>query len=88
SNLFCYGFELNFDHSLPTAKLEEMLDNVIEYYAEKLPRKPEYQATKLTKLDRTYMFYVYVEDPKDIFTLQPKMLKEIIQAWEKAKTQS
>lgn len=88
SNLFCYGFELNFDHSLPTEKLEEMLDNVIECYAEKLPRKPEYQATKLTRLDRTYMFYIYVEDPKDIFTLQPKMLKKIIQAWEKAKTQS
>jgi len=88
SNLFCYGFELNFDHSLPTEKLEEMLDNVIKCYTEKLPRKPEYQATKLTRLDRTYMFYIYVEDPKDIFTLQPKMLKEIIQSWDKAKTQS
>ncbi|MDI6905158.1 MAG: mechanosensitive ion channel [Candidatus Bathyarchaeia archaeon] len=88
SNLFCYGFELNFDHSLPTEKLEEMLDSVIERYTEKLPKKPEYQLTKLTRLERNYMFYIYVEDPRDIFILQPQLLKEITQSWDKAKTQS
>jgi len=85
SNLYCYGFELSFDHSLPTEKLEELLDKVIGRYAEMLPKKPEYQATKLTRLDRSYIFYIYVEDPKDIFILQPKIMREIIQAWEKAK---
>ena len=85
SNLYCYGFELSFDHSLPTEKLEELLDKVIGRYAEMLPKKPEYQATKLTRLDRSYIFYIYVEDPKDIFILQPKIMREIIQAWDKAK---
>lgn len=88
SRLFCYGFELGFDHSLPTEKLEDTLDSVIERYAEKLPKKPEYQLTKLTRLERNYMFYIYVEDPRDIFILQPKLLREITQAWDKAKTQS
>ncbi len=88
SNLFCYGFELNFDHSLPTEKLEEMLDNVIERYAEKLPRKPEYQLTKLTRSERNYMFYIYVEDPRDIFILKSQLLREISQVWEKVKTSS
>jgi small conductance mechanosensitive channel len=87
SNLFCYGFELTFDHRLPTEKLEQILDSVIEHYAEKLPRKPEYQPTKLTSFARHYMFYFYVEDPKDIFTLQPQLLKEITQAWDRTKTQ-
>jgi small conductance mechanosensitive channel len=87
SNLFCYGFELTFDHRLPTEKLEQILDSVIEHYAEKLPRKPEYQPTKLTNFARHYMFYFYVEDPKDIFTLQPQILKEITQAWDRTKTQ-
>ena len=86
SNLFCYGFELTFDHSLPTEKLEEILDNVIERYAEKLPRKPEYQPTKLTSFARHYVVYIYVEDPRDIFVLQPQLVKEITQAWDKAKT--
>jgi small conductance mechanosensitive channel len=83
--LYCYGFELNFDHSLPTEKLEEILDSVIERYAEVLPKKPEYQAVKFTRLDRNYKFYIYVEDPKDIFILQPKILREIIETWDKAK---
>jgi len=87
SNLFCYGFELTFDHRLPTEKLEELFDSVIEHYAEKLPRKPEYQPTKLTSLARHYMFYFYVEDPRDIFVLQPQLVKEITQTWDKTKTQ-
>jgi small conductance mechanosensitive channel len=85
---FCYGFELGFDHSLLTEKLEEVLDSVIELYAEKLPKRPEYQLTKLTRLERNYMFYIYVEDPRDIFVLQPQFLREITLAWDKARTQS
>lgn len=85
SKLYCYGFELNFDHSLSTEKLEELLNNIVEYYSEKLPKKPEYQAAKLTRLERNYIFYFYVEDPRDIFTIKPKILREIIQAWDNAK---
>jgi len=88
SNLYCYGFELTFDHRLTTEKVEELLERVIQHYAEKLPRKPEYQITKLTSFARHYMFYIYVEDPKDILILQPQLVREIIQAWDKAKIQS
>jgi small conductance mechanosensitive channel len=88
AKIFCYGFELGFDHSLPTEKLEEVLDGVIERYAEKLPKKPQYQLAKLTRLDRNYVFYIYVEDPRDIFILQPQLLREITQAWDEAKPQS
>jgi len=87
SNLFCYGFELTFDHRLPTEKLEELLDSAIEHYAEKLPRKPEYQLTKLTSFARHYMFYIYVENPREIFVIQPQIVKEITQAWDQTKTQ-
>ena len=87
SNLFCYGFELTFDHRLPTEKLEELLNSVIERYAEKLPRKPEYQPAKLTSFARHYMFYFYVEDPRDIFVIQPQIVREITQAWDQTKTQ-
>jgi len=81
--LYCYSFEVSFDHTLPTRKLEKAFDEVIERYAEKLPRKPEYGMTKLTQLARSYMFYLYVESPEDIFTLQPTFLKEITEGWEK-----
>lgn len=88
AKVFCYGFELGFDHSLPTEKLEEVLDGVIERYAEKLPKKPEYQLTRLTRLERNYIFYIYAEDPRDIFILQPRLLTEITRAWDEAKSQS
>jgi small conductance mechanosensitive channel len=87
SKLFCYSFELAFDHRLPTEKLEDLLDSVIERYAEKLPRKPEYQQSKLANFSRNYMFYFYVEDPTDIFVLQPQLVKEITKAWDKARPQ-
>ncbi|MBC7130532.1 mechanosensitive ion channel family protein [Candidatus Bathyarchaeota archaeon] len=85
SKLYCYSFELNFDHSLPTEKLEELLDKVIERNAEILPRKPEYHISKLTKLERNYTFYIYVEDPEDIFKLYPIILREIIQECDEAR---
>jgi len=62
----------SFDHSLPAKKLEELLDKVADRYAETLPKKPGFKTTKLTRLDRTYMFYIYVEDPQDIFRYQTK----------------
>lgn len=87
SKLFCYGFELTFDHRLPVEKLEELVNGIIERYAEKLPRKLEYQATNLTSFARHYMFYIYVEDPRDIFMLQPQLVREITQAWDKNQAQ-
>jgi len=88
SRLYCYSFELSFDHSLPTNKLEKTFDKVIKRYEEKLPRKPEYGMTKLMRLERHYMFYLYFKNPKDIFTQQPTFLKEITKAWDKAKASS
>jgi small-conductance mechanosensitive channel len=88
SNLFCYGLELTFDYSLSTEKLEALLNKVIERYTEKLPKKPEFMQSRLTSFARHYMFYIYVEDPKDIFVLQPQILKEITKELEKAKAKT
>ena len=82
--LYCYSFELSFPHSLPIDKVEEIFDRVIEQHKESLPRKPEYGMTKLTRLERYYMFYLYVKSPRDIFTVQPEFLREITEAWDKA----
>jgi len=85
SPLYCYNAELAFDHSLPTSQLEKMFDEVIERYAEKLPRKPEYVQLRLGAFDRTYVFYLYVRKPHDIFIIHPAFVKEITQAWDKAR---
>ncbi len=85
SSLFRYGFEMSFDYSVPLKKVEEILDKVAEDYAEKLPKKPEYDLVQLTTFSRNYVFYIYVKKPGDVFQLRPCILKDITQLWEEAK---
>lgn len=87
SNLFCYGFELGFDHRLSTEKLEKVIDNTINRYAKKLPRKPEYKMIGTTSFAKRYIIYIYVENPEDIFTFYPLLAREITQAWDEVVTQ-
>jgi len=84
--LYCYSFELGFSHTLSTTQLEKTFDKVIKQYAEKLPRKPEYAMTKINHFARNYIFYLYIESPRDIFTLQPLFVRDITKAWDEAIT--
>jgi len=85
SPLYCYTFDLAFDHSLPANQLEKTFDEVITQYSEKLPRKPEYVQLRMGAFDRSYAFYLYVKKPQDIFAIHPAFVKEITQAWDKAR---
>jgi len=85
SPLYCYTVDLAFDHSLPTSQLEKVFDEVIERYAKKLPRKPEYVQLKMGAFDRSYVFYLYVKEPHDIFDVHPTFVKEITEAWDRAR---
>jgi len=83
--MYCYSISLSFDHALSTEKLEKAFDTVIERYSDKLLRKPEYLMQGITAFERRYVFYLYVKDPKDVFAIQPSFVREITEAWEKAK---
>jgi len=85
SQLYCYTVELAFDHSLSTNQLEKTFDEVIERYVKKLPRKPEYVQLRMGAFDRSYAFYLYVKKPQDIFAVHPAFVKEITEAWDKAR---
>lgn len=86
-HLYCYDFELTFSHKLSAEQLEKIFDEVIEGYAEKLMKKPEYSITKITHIAKHYVFYLYVESPKDIFTLQPAFIRDITTARDEAVVQ-
>lgn len=86
--MYCYGIELAFDFSISTDMLEKVFDGVIEKYKERLPRKPQYTMLRVTSFARIYMFYLYVESPEDVFTLQPIFVRDITEAWEKAKVKT
>ncbi|HDI12114.1 MAG TPA: mechanosensitive ion channel family protein [Candidatus Bathyarchaeota archaeon] len=86
--LYCYAFEVVFDHSLPLAKLDEVFNAVINEYSKELPKQIEYKLIKLTRLERTYRIHLYVKRPEDIFTYYPRVLDEITRLWEKAKAEA
>jgi len=83
SALYCYTVELAFDHSLTTSQLEKTFNEVIERFAKRLARKPEYVQLRIGAFDRGYAFYLYVRKPQDIFTVHPAFVKEITEAWER-----
>ena len=83
--MYCYSISLSFDHALSTEELEKTFDGVIDRYSDKLPRKPAYLMQGITASERRYVFYLYVKDPKDVFAIQPSFVREITEAWEKAK---
>ena len=83
--MYCYSIPLGFDHALTTEKLEKAFDSVIDRYADKLPKRPEYLMQGVTAFERRYVFYLYVKNPKDLFAVQPVFVREITEAWEKAR---
>jgi hypothetical protein len=83
--LYCYGVELAFDHKLPSAQLESVFDKVIAKYEKEMPLKPEYAQVSVGAFDRRYLFYLYVKRPQDVFTLHPKFVREVTEAWDKAR---
>jgi len=82
---YCYSFEISFDHSIPTNRLHEIFDDIIEKYSGILPRKPEYTALSMDRSEKTYIFYMYFNDPEEIFTIQPRFLDDIMAAWDDAR---
>ena len=81
-NMYCYSFDIGFDHSVSTERLTDLFNRVFNTYASVLPRKPEYLLTALSGFTRVYTVYLYVEKPRDIFTLKPKIIDEVLKRWD------
>jgi small-conductance mechanosensitive channel len=81
--LYCYTFEIGFDHSVPTDKIEKIFNEVFEQHADKFPQKPSYMLVRSGGFDRVYMVYLYVKRPEDIFALRPRIAEEVFKRWDK-----
>ena len=82
SNLYCYTFEIGFDHSVSSEKLNQIFNQIFDTYSRILPRKPDYMFIRSTNADRVYLIYLYVDKPQDIFTLRPRIADEVFQRWD------
>ena len=81
-NLYCYTFEIGFDHAVATDKILEIFNAVFEKYSRILPRVPHYILIRSAAFERVYMVYLYVEHPEDIFTVRPRIAEEVFQRWD------
>jgi small-conductance mechanosensitive channel len=84
-NLYCYTFEIGFDHSIPSEKINQLFSQIFDSYSRVLPRRPTCMLIRSSALDRVYLVYLYVDKPQDIFTLRPRIADEVFQRWDEEK---
>lgn len=86
-SLYCYTFEIGFNHSVSTEKTAQIFDEVFERHMHMLPKKPSYMLTRSGAFERVYMVYLYVEHPEDIFALRPQIAEEVFKRWDMERAQ-
>ena len=85
-SLYCYTFEIGFDHSVPTEKIAEIFSEVFKRHPREFPREPSYILVRSNAFDRVYMVYLYVKNPEDIFVLKPRIAEEVFNLWDLERT--
>lgn len=87
-DLYCYTFEISFDHRVPTDKIAEIFNEVFQKHMHMLPKKPSYMLTRSNAFERVYTVYLYVEHPEDIFTLRPQIAEDVFKRWDNERAQT
>jgi potassium efflux system protein len=81
-SLYCYTFEIGFDHTVSTDKLTAVFNEVFERFVHTLPKPPFAMLTRSDAFVRVYTVYLYVEHPEDVFTLRPQLSAEVFKRWD------
>jgi small conductance mechanosensitive channel len=84
--IYCYTFEIGFDHSVSTPRIGEIFNEVFNKYAPELPRKPEYTLVRSDSLNRVYLVYLYVRKPEDIGKYRAKVIEDAYANWDEKRT--
>jgi len=81
-SLYCYTFEIGFDHSVSTEKLNQFFNQIFDSYSLELPRRPAFMLIRSGALERVYLVFLYVDKPQEIFTLRPRIADELFLRWD------
>jgi len=81
-SLYCYTFEIAFDHSVSADKIAAIFKEVFANYAHVFPKEPNYMLVRSGGFERVYMVYIYVRHPEDIFVLRPRIAEEVFKKWD------
>ena len=80
--LYCYTFEIGFDHSVSADKTAEIFDEAFKQYNKVLPKKLSYMLNRSDAFARVYMVYLFVEHPEDVFVYRPQIAEEVFKRWD------
>jgi small-conductance mechanosensitive channel len=80
--IYCYTFEVGFDHNVPTQKIGEIFEAVFKNHLLELPKKPAYTLIRSGGIERVYMVYLYVRKPEDIFKFRSQIAEEVFSLWD------
>jgi hypothetical protein len=86
--LYCYTFEIAFDHSVSSTRIGEIFDEVFAKHAASLPKKPSYMLLRSGGFERVYVVCLYVKKPEEVFTLRPLIAEEAFKLWDKERARS
>lgn len=81
-SIYCYTFDIGFDHSISVDKIAGIFNEVFERFAHTLPNKPLATLKSSDAFSRVYTVYLYVEHPEDVFTLRPQVWEEVFKRWD------
>ena len=80
--LFCYSFNMGFDHSIPSEELETALREALSKAARDLPKPPELRLVKCDRGGREYELAFYVRDAREIMAVRHELMSALLRAWE------
>ena len=86
--LYCYTFEIGFDHSVPSEKILEIFKSIFDCYERTLPKRPFCILTRSAAFERVYTVYFYVAEAADIFTVRPQIAEEVFKRWDEERVKT
>ena len=81
-SLYCYTFEIGFDHSVSTDKMAAIFNEVFERFVHTLPKPAHATLNRSDAFARVYTVYLFVEHPEDVFSLKPQISEEVFKRWD------
>jgi small-conductance mechanosensitive channel len=86
-SLYCYTFEIGFDHAVSAEKIGKIFDEVFNKSIGVASKKPAYSLIRSGGTERVYMVYLYVHKPEDILKLRPQISEEVFRMWDEQRLQ-
>ncbi len=80
--IYCYTFEMGFDHRVSNQKIGQIFEDVFKNRLFELPKKPSYTLERSNGTERVYKVFLYVRKPEDIFRFKSEISDEVYSRWD------